>query len=55
MWHYVRIRLDLVEKTELFETRHDRLARGEAIQAVEFFSQNQRASRKAAQKILVVG
>ena len=53
--HHVRVRLDLVEEAEIFEARDDRLARGEAIHAIKFFRQHQRAFGQTAQIILVVG
>ena len=39
MRHHVRVRLDLLQEAELFQPRHDLLARGEAIDLVEFFGQ----------------
>ena len=54
MRHHVRVRLDLFQEAEIFQPRHDRLARGEAVDIVEFFRKLARAFRQAAQVILVV-
>ena len=37
MRHHVRVRLDPLQETEIFEPRHDLLARSETIDAVQFF------------------
>ena len=54
MRHHVRVRLDLLQEAEIFQPRHDLLARGEAVDAVQFFRKLRRAFRQAAQIVLVV-
>ena len=54
MRHHVRVRLDLFQETEIFQPRHDLLARGEAFDVVEFFRKLVRAFRQAAQIVLVI-
>ena len=53
MRHHVRVRLDPLQEAEIFQPRHDRFARGEAVDAVHFLGELQRAFRQAAQIILV--
>ena len=37
MRHHVGVGLDLLQEPEIFQPRHDPLARGEAFDAVQFF------------------
>ena len=54
MRHHVRVRLDLLEEAEILQPRHDLLARGEAVDAVQFLGELRRAFRQSAQIVLVV-
>ncbi len=54
MRHHMRVRLDLLEEAEIFQPRHDLLARGVAIDAVQLLGEHQRALGQAAQIVLVV-
>ena len=53
MRHHVRVRLDPLEEAELLQPRHDLLARGETVEAVQFLGKLQRAFRQSAQIVLV--
>ena len=44
----------LLEEAELLQPRHDQLARGEAVDAVQFLRELRRAFRQSAQIVLVV-
>ena len=48
------LRLDPLQEAEILQPRHDLLARGEAVDAVQFLRELRRAFRQAAQIILVV-
>ena len=37
MRHHVGVRLDPLQETEIFQPRHDLLARGETVDAMQFF------------------
>ena len=54
MRHHVRVRLDLLQEAEILQPRHDLLARGEAVDAVQLFRQHQRAFGQSAQIVLIV-
>ena len=54
MRHHVRVRLDLLQEAEIFQPRHDLLARGEAVDTVQFFRQLARALGQSAQIVLIV-
>ena len=54
MRHHVRVRLDLLQEAEILQPRHDLLARGETVDAVQLFRQHQRAFGQSAQIVLVV-
>ena len=53
MRHHVRVRLDLLQESEILQPRQDLLARGKAIDAVQFLRELVRGFRQSAQIILV--
>ena len=53
MRHHVRVRLDPLQEAEILQPRHDQLARGEAVDAVQLLRQLLRAFRQSAQIVLV--
>ena len=54
MRHHMRVRLDLFEEAEIFETRHDLLARGKALDAIQFLGKLRRPLRQSAQILFVI-
>ena len=53
MRHHVRVRLDPLQEAEILQPRHDLLARGETVDAVQLLGKLHGAFRQSAQIILV--
>ncbi len=53
MRHHMRVRLDPLQEAEILQPCHDPLARGETLDAVQFFRQLGSTFRQTAQIVLV--